>query len=70
MSSRRLVLTLAAALAMSPLHEPAAAAQAYEHNQPSGPEGFSGTELIEPCRVSRRRFGLGQAAKASASSWA
>src|SRR4051812_35572928 len=24
----------------------------------------------EPCRVSRRRFGLGQAAKASASSWA
>src|SRR3954468_20424729 len=46
MSSRRLVLTLAAALAMSPVHEPAAAAQAYEDNQPSGPERFSGTELI------------------------
>ena len=47
MRSHRLVLALAAALAISPVHEPAAAAaQAYEDNQPSGPERFSGTELI------------------------
>ena len=47
MRSHRLVLALAAALAISPVHEPAAAAaQAYEDNQLSGPERFSGTELI------------------------
>src|SRR5215210_7676068 len=46
MRSHRLVLTLAAALAVSPVHQPAAAAEVYPDYQFSGPETFSGGELI------------------------
>src|SRR3954464_14710790 len=47
MRSHRLVLPLAAALAMSPVYQPAAAAEVYAAAyQPSGLETFSGAELI------------------------
>src|SRR3712207_4774712 len=43
----RLVLALAATLAMSPIHQPATAAEVYAAaHQFSGPESFSGEELI------------------------
>src|SRR3954453_13532975 len=47
MRSHRLVLALAAALAVIPVHQPAAAAEGYAAAyQFSGPESFSGEELI------------------------
>ncbi len=47
MRSHRLVLALAAALAVSPVHQPAAAAEVHAAAyQFSGPESFSGDELI------------------------
>src|SRR5215207_7425831 len=47
MRSHRLVLALAAALAVSPVHQPAAAAEVYPAaNQRGGLETFSGAELI------------------------
>ena len=47
MRSHRLVLALAAALALGPVHQPAAAAEVYAAAyQFSGPESFSGEELI------------------------
>src|SRR5215210_3534098 len=47
MRSHRLVLALAAALAVSPAHQPAAAAEVHAAAyQFSGPESFSGAELV------------------------
>ena len=47
MRSHRVVLALAAALAVSPVHQPAAAAEVYAAAyQFSGPESFSGAELV------------------------
>jgi hypothetical protein len=47
MRSRRLVLALAAALAVSPVHQPVTAAEVHAAAyQFSGPESFSGDELI------------------------
>src|SRR5918993_1616978 len=47
MRSHRLVLALAAALAVSPVHQPAAAAEVHAAAyQFSGPESFSGEELV------------------------
>ena len=47
MRSRRLVLALAAALALGPVHQPATAAEVHAAAyQFSGPESFSGEELI------------------------
>ena len=47
MCSHRLVLAFAAALAVSPVHQPATAAEVYvAAHQVSGPESFSGEELI------------------------
>ena len=47
MRSHRFVLALAAALAVSPVHQPATAAEVYAAaHQFSGPESFSGDELI------------------------
>src|SRR4051794_33404119 len=47
MRSHRLVLALAAALALGPVHQPAAAAEVHAAAyQFSGPESFSGEELI------------------------
>ena len=47
MRSHRLVLALAATLAMSPVHQPATAAEVHAAAyQFSGPESFSSEELI------------------------
>src|SRR5215204_3399663 len=47
MRSHRFVLALAAALAVSSVHQPAAAAEVHAAAYPfSGPESFSGAELI------------------------
>src|SRR5215210_6015198 len=47
MRSHRLVLALAAAVAVSPVHQPAAAAEVHAAAYPfSGPESFRGAELI------------------------
>jgi hypothetical protein len=47
MRSHRLVLALAAALALGPVHQPAAAAEVHAAAyQFSGPESFSGAELV------------------------
>ena len=47
MRSHRLVLALAAAVAVSPVHQPATAAEVYAAAYPfSGPESFSGAELV------------------------